>query len=257
MVTMTYITMKQIKENGKIYLEDELNIIYLTPSDPMTYHMNKWQYKTLPSINQWYADMEKQRILHKKQHSSHLSFTFPENQLLHSTWLEAIRNEGFQLGLLELYAIDSVTLKQFESNIQVDIEPVTSFNMEDYLSVYNEFSKPYGEAFTKESEERTREAILNQIDDVTRIVAYYLHKSVGILDVIVTDETVEIDGFGVLEDYRHKGIGTTMQSYVGHLAGSRPVILVADGDDTAKDMYIKQGYIFQSFQYQIVKEDAI
>ena len=53
-------------------------------------------------------------------------------------------------------------------------------------------------------------------------------------DVIVTDETVEIDGFGVLEDYRHKGIGTTMQSYVGHLAGSRPVILVADGDDTAK-----------------------
>ncbi|MDU6507076.1 MAG: GNAT family N-acetyltransferase, partial [Staphylococcus sp.] len=43
----------------------------------------------------------------------------------------------------------------------------------------------------------------------------------------------------------------------GHLAGSRPVILVADGDDTAKDMYIKQGYIFQSFQYQTVKQDAI
>ena len=67
------------------------------------------------------------------------------------------------------------------------------------------------------------------------------------MDVIVTDETVEIDGFGVLEDYRHKGIGTTMQSYGGHLAGSRPVILVADGDDTAKDMYIKQGYIFKAF----------
>lgn len=65
MVAMTHITMKQIKENGKIYLENELNIIYLTPSDPITYHMNKWQYKTLPSINQWYADMEKQRILHK------------------------------------------------------------------------------------------------------------------------------------------------------------------------------------------------
>ena len=73
MVTMTYITMKQIKENGKIYLEDELNIIYLTPSDPMTYHMNKWQYKTLPSINQWYADMEKQRILHK---TTFFSFIF-------------------------------------------------------------------------------------------------------------------------------------------------------------------------------------
>ena len=152
--------------------------------------------------------------------------------------------------------IDSVTLKQFESNIQVDIEPVTSFNMEDYLSVYNEFSKPYGEAFVKESEERTREAILNQIDDVTRIVAYYLHKPVGILDVIVTDETVEIDGFGVLEDYRHKGIGTTMQSYVGHLAGSRPVILVAMAMIQQRHVYKARLY-FQSFQYQIVKEDAI
>lgn len=254
---MTQITMKQIKENGKIYLEDELNILYLTPSNPMTYHMNKWEYKKLPSINQWYSDMEKQRILHKNQHSSHLAFTFPENELLHSTWLEAIYNEGFQLGLLELYAIESDTLKQFDKNSHVDIEQVTSSNMEDYLKIYNEFSKPYGEAFVKESEVLTREAILNQSDDVTRIVAYYLHKPVGILDIIVTDETVEIDGFGVLEAYRHKGIGTTMQSYVGYLAESRPVILVADGDDTAKDMYIKQGYIFKGFQYQIVKEDAI
>ena len=80
----------------------------------MTYHMNKWQYKTLPSINQWYADMEKQRILHKTTFFSFI-FYISENQLLHSTWLEAIRNEGFQLGLLELYAIDSVTLKQFEA----------------------------------------------------------------------------------------------------------------------------------------------
>ena len=56
-----------------------------------------------------------------------------------------------------MYAIDSVTLKQFESNIQVDIEPVTSFNMEDYLSVYNEFSKPYGEAFVKVKNERERQ----------------------------------------------------------------------------------------------------
>ena len=41
------------------------------------------------------------------------------------------------------------------------------------------FQNRMGEAFVKESERTNeREAILNQIDDVTRIVAYYLHKPV-------------------------------------------------------------------------------
>ncbi len=35
---------------------------------------------------------------------------------------------------------------------------------------------------------------------------------------------------------------------------SKPVILVADGEDTAKDMYAKQGYVYQSFCYQILKK---
>ena len=28
------------------------------------------------------------------------------------------------------------------------------------------------------------------------------------------------------------------------MANERPVILVADGEDTAKDMYLRQGYIY-------------
>ncbi|MEJ7170130.1 GNAT family N-acetyltransferase, partial [Staphylococcus epidermidis] len=44
-------------------------------------------------------------------------------------------------------------------------------------------------------------------------------------------------------------------SYIGELAGQRPVILVADGEDTVKDMYLKQGYVYRSFRYQILKEN--
>ena len=32
------------------------------------------------------------------------------------------------------------------------------------------------------------------------------------------------------------------------------MILVADGEDTAKDMYVKQGYVFLSYMYQALKE---
>ena len=64
---------------------------------------------------------------------------------------------------------------------------------------------------------------------------------------------MEIDGLGVMEQYRHNAIGSSIQSHVGKLAKTNPVILVADGEDTAKDMYIKQGYTYLGFRYQILK----
>ena len=67
---------------------------------------------------------------------------------------------------------------------------------------------------------------------------------------------MEIDGLGVMEQYRHNAIGSSIQSHVGKLAKTNPVILVADGEDTAKDMYIKQGYTYLGFRYQILKETS-
>ena len=34
----------------------------------------------------------------------------------------------------------------------------------------------------------------------------------------MTDKTIEIDGFGVLEEFQHQGIGSEIQAYVGHMA---------------------------------------
>lgn len=97
-----------------------------------------------------------------------------------------------------------------------------------------------------------------QKDVIKRLVAYLNNEPIGVVDVIESENYIELDGFGVLEQFRHQGIGSTMQSLVGEYALSRnhkPVILVADGEDTAKDMYAKQGYVYQSFCYQILKED--
>ena len=97
-----------------------------------------------------------------------------------------------------------------------------------------------------------------QDDDIKRMVAYISDEPIGVVDVIESDNYIEIDAFGVLESYRNQGIGSTIQSLIGEYAMSRnrkPIILVADGEDTAKDMYVKQGYTYQSFCYQILKED--
>ena len=87
-----------------------------------------------------------------------------------------------------------------------------------------------------------------------RILAYKGEVPVGILDLIVSASAMEIDGFGVLDEYQRQGIGSVMQSFVAQIAKDKTIILIADGEDSAKDMYIKQGYIFISYCYQILKE---
>ena len=43
---------------------------------------------------------------------------------------------------------------------------------------------------------------------VKRLVAYVDNEPVGTVDVIITDETIEIDSFGVIEQFQRQGIGS-------------------------------------------------
>jgi len=70
----------------------------------------------------------------------------------------------------------------------------------------------------------------------------------------MNEKYVELDSFGVREIYRRLGIGTKMQAFVAEIAKDKPIILVADGEDTAKDMYKRQGYIYSGFQFETLKE---
>ena len=151
--------------------------------------------------------------------------------------------------------IESAELARWQTKSDVQIQIVDKDNLEDYLTIYKHFALPFGHRFADESVKRTRIHIQQQYDNVVRLLAYYQNQPAGILDMIVSDEIVEIDVFGVLENYQHQGIGRTLQAYVGQYADTRPVILVADGEDTARDMYLKQGYIYKGFCYQVVKEN--
>ncbi|MDN8915722.1 GNAT family N-acetyltransferase, partial [Staphylococcus aureus] len=79
-----------------------------------------------------------------------------------------------------------------------------------------------------------------------RLVAYLNYEPIGVVDVIVSENYIELDVFGVLEQFRHQVIGSTIQSLIGEYDISKnhkPIILVADCEDTEKDMYAKQGYV--------------
>mgnify|MGYP001761324204 FL=1 len=154
---------------------------------------------------------------------------------------------------MELYAIEANELRQLPQNNQVIIQQVTEQNIDDYVYIHNYFALPFGEQYAKENAKQIKECFLS--DGKNRLIAYLGKKPVGIVDLIITSHTLEIDGLGVMEQYRHNAIGSSIQSHVGKLAKTKPVILVADGEDTAKDMYIKQGYTYLGFRYQILKEN--
>ncbi|WP_348634734.1 DUF5613 domain-containing protein [Staphylococcus sp. GDX8P66P] len=103
---MANITLNNIFQPGNIYAEDEDKVIYLTPQIPLVFDANKWVYKQMPSIKQWKADIATQTHMHKQQSSNHLTFTFPENIELDQQWIALINQEQFELGLMELYAIE-------------------------------------------------------------------------------------------------------------------------------------------------------
>ncbi|MCU5745192.1 GNAT family N-acetyltransferase [Staphylococcus sp. SQ8-PEA] len=250
---MASITLADIYNDGITDYRDTFKTVYLTPGSPNTYYKNMWVYHQMPTVAEWERDQQLQRRQHLSQGSDHLCFYFPENAILDDHWQAVIRNKKYQLGTLELYAVEpDQFLSENRCDTSIEITTVNTHNLNDYLEVFRQFSLPYGKEFTEESISEIRETYL--LDEKERLVAYSNGTPIGILDLIFRDNTVEIDGFGVIESMRRRGIGTAMQRYVAKVARGRTMILVADGDDTAKDMYLKQGYIYISFCYQILKE---
>lgn len=247
------ISMANIFQEGKIFSDDQVKTIYLTPEEPLVYDANKWVYKEMPTIKDWKQHMEMQQSLHRQQYSDHLAFTFPENTPLSQVWLDEIKDCGFELGCMELYAIESQNIRRSQNN-HVEVKFVTDQNLEDYIAIYRQFSEPFGLEYAEESIQVIRDQF--HYESKSRIIAYENNTPVGILDLIITNKTVEIDGFGVLENFQRRGIGQTMQSFVADVSDDKVIILIADGEDSAKHMYIKQGYIFISYCYQILKEQA-
>ncbi|WP_052044358.1 GNAT family N-acetyltransferase [Alkalihalobacillus alcalophilus] len=64
---------------------------------------------------------------------------------------------------------------------------------------------------------------------------------------------IEIDNLHVDDNYQKRGIGRQLQKAVMNEFPDKTVILIADGDDTPREMYQKQGYQYLSFMYEVLK----
>src|SRR5690606_20488073 len=88
---------------------------------------------------------------------------------------------------------------------------------------------------------------------IQQFIAFYKGKAAGSVDVIIKERTAEIDGLMVHEELQKKGIGSRLQKSVMDQFKDRTIILVADGDDTPKEMYRRQNYLYLGKQYNLLK----
>ncbi|MEO4052257.1 GNAT family N-acetyltransferase [Solibacillus sp. CAU 1738] len=247
---MNSITFEHIHKLGHIITENEEFQQYHFPEMLSRYSSNFIEFKKMPTLAQFQEREHTLRDFHKQHGQQHIKFSFPVNEMISDDIKVYLTAANYDIGFLELYAISPSEFPTTK-NSTIDVQLVTNDNIDAFLQLQYDADLKYGETFAKE-----KQAILHhQFLDGSKhqIIAYYAGIPVGSVEIIEQSETAEIDNLFVVEAFQRKGVGSQIQQFVMEKFQNKTVILVADGEDTAREMYQKQNYVYLGFQYEVLK----
>ncbi|WJV28124.1 GNAT family N-acetyltransferase [Rossellomorea sp. AcN35-11] len=161
------------------------------------------------------------------------------------------KQEGYDAGFNELYSIRPSQFPSVEANPDIEVKEVKEAELAAYLSFQYDQDLEYGTLFADQKVDQHKRNFLDP--RFAQVLAYYKGVPAGSVDVIIEDDTAEIDGLMVHESFQKKGIGSRLQAFVMKKFPDKTVILVADGEDTPRLMYQKQNYCYQGFRYEVQK----
>ncbi|TDM02306.1 GNAT family N-acetyltransferase [Macrococcus carouselicus] len=241
------VSFKDTKQEGEFYQDYGRFVHYHTPSQLIRYYSNFFLYDEVPDLATFKADEKLQSDFHEARGQHHLLFIFPDNvELPHDLMLYA-ESASYKLEKMELYRTDNLTLKKRSGDVKVVSENDEIFA--DFLKVCRAGELEYGEEFADLKEEmHTRDL---EDDSIIQLVAYHEDQPVGKLEAIINESIIELDDFYVLEGFRGLGIGSALQQQV--LTFGKSLLLIADGNDTPREMYERQGYRKISERYELLK----
>ncbi|WP_066307430.1 GNAT family N-acetyltransferase [Bacillus sp. FJAT-29814] len=248
---MKQITFEDIYTLGIIVSENSQYRHYHYPEMLIRYDSNLIEFKTLPTVTEFKEAENYLRDYHLKRGQKHVKFSFPDNIKPTGELLAYLTDMGYEIGFLELYAIEPKHFPSVINNPDIDIQVVTNQNLEVFLDLQYQHDLTYGIEFAKQKVD----LIKRQFEDqkVQQVLAFYKGSPAGYVDVIISSETAEIDNLTVDELYQKKGIGSRLQKFVMELFPEKIAILVADGEDTPREMYRKQNYQYYGFKYEALK----
>lgn len=248
---MKNLTYDNIFSGGQIILENELYQHYHDSKMFLMYDRNCITFKKIPVMMKLIEAETYMRKHHFKYGQYHLRFTFPPNEELPVNLTMYLKDRGYTIGHSELYAIDPAEYLVFKQPAGISIEQVDLGNLDKYLSLQHWQDFAFGVPFAKQKQLDYRDRF--ESEQFIQLLALDEDIPVGSVDVILSDGIGEIDNLFVEEAYQRRGIGSALQTYVMNLFSDRTIVLVADGDDTVKDMYKKQTYHYLGFRYEALK----
>lgn len=248
---MKQITFEDIFTLGNIVSENAHYKHFHYPEMLIRYDSNFIEFKNLPSLTEFKKVEEYLRDYHLKRGQKHVKFYLPANIKPEGELNAYLTDMGYEMGFLELYAIQPSDFPTVRSNPDIDIQMVTEENLEILINLKYKSDLEFGSEFARQK----TDLIKRQFDDpaIRQVLAFYKGSPAGYVDVIISGETVEIDELTVDEMFRNKGIGSRLQKFVMDSFSKKTLILVADGEDTPKEMYKKQNYEYLGFKYEIQK----
>ncbi|MCZ0717905.1 GNAT family N-acetyltransferase [Aerococcus kribbianus] len=182
---------------------------------------------------------------------SYYSFDFPANQALGQKLIAYLNQEEYGLEINRLLSIDPKDFKTSRlspKDITVTALSSAGQGWDDFFHFHYRENQAFGQDFANQSQ--TFYQAVREEDQLIALTAYREQELLGVMVLIDSPNSLEIDDFTVLEDYRGQGIGQAMQTWVMDRAQDqgKNVILLADADDTPLKMYLKQGYQDLSFR---------
>ncbi|SET72753.1 Acetyltransferase (GNAT) domain-containing protein [Salinibacillus kushneri] len=248
---MTKWTFDHIETIGHLIDENDLYKHYHYPEMLIRYDSNFMEFKRMPSLQELKEVEHNQKVYHQQHHQNHIKFEFPDNQKPTFELINYLEKNGYEVGFLELYSIQPKAFPAVEPNPDIKVLEVMDNHFEDFVELQYSQDIKNGKAFAEEKvklNERQR-----RDDKYIKVIAYYEGKPAGTMNVILSDQAVEIDDLEVRDEWQRKGIGSRLQRFVMDKFPDSTIILVADGEDTPKEMYQKQNYQYQGFKYEALK----
>ncbi|WP_416151934.1 GNAT family N-acetyltransferase [Salipaludibacillus sp. HK11] len=236
---------------GDTVAETDLYKQHHFPEMLVMYDSNYIQFKRLPSLKEFIEAETYLQNFHARYEQNHVKFYFPENEKLTEELDNYLNKTGYDIGFMELYSIQASEFPEIKHHRDIEVEVVTEKNIDEFLTINYQQSLDFGKKFAKQK----RKLIQRQFNDPSylQLLAYYKGIPAGVVHVIVSDETAEIDNLTVEESFQKNGVGSALQKKVMDTFPNKTIILIADGEDTARNMYKKQNYQYWGYRFEALE----
>jgi ribosomal protein S18 acetylase RimI-like enzyme len=249
-----HITFDNIFIHSHVTAENHLYKHFHFPEMLSRYDSNYIEFKKFPTLDEFKQAESYLREYHQRNGQKHVKFKFPVDEKIPAELVNYLNQENYDIGFLELYAIQPNQFPEVKDNPDIEVQIVTEKNLRDFLSLQYQQDIVFGSNFANQKVELNKRIFKDP--NILQLLAFYKGTPAGAVDVIISKDTAEIDNLGVDEAFQKKGIGSRIQKFVMDTFHEKTVILVADGQDTPKEMYKRQNYQYLGYQYYTQKVEV-